>query len=179
MAPAPRQKYTRKKNRNTKRITDRAVVIARITRWKHSDISDASLYGYIQKLKEFKAFCESNEPAVLHTEMAAKKLQADLRKTCKSAFRSYRKVMLRVEKEVRKAHPRVDFKKEFKATNVVTNLENIKRADEYFELATAMVGKAKNGKYVAKTEQQYKSKPVGELSISTVRRRMSPYVVEL
>ena len=78
MAPAPRRKYTRKKNRNTKRITDRAVVIARITRWKHSDISDASLYGYVQKLKEFKAFCESNEPAVLHTERVAKKLQEDL-----------------------------------------------------------------------------------------------------
>ena len=100
-------------------------------------------------------------------------------KTCKNAFRSYRKVMLRVEKEVRKTHPSVDFKKEFKATNVVTNLENVKRADEYFELATAIVGKAKNGKYVAKTEKRYKSKPVGELSISSVRRRMSPYVVDL
>ena len=87
--------------------------------------------------------------------------------------------MLRVEKEVRKTHPSVDFKKEFKATNVVTNLENVKRADEYFELATAIVGKAKNGKYVAKTEKRYKSKPVGELSISSVRRRMSPYVVDL
>ena len=76
-------------------------------------------------------------------------------------------------------HPSVDFKKEFKATNVVTNLENVKRADEYFELATAIVGKAKNGKYVAKTEKRYKSKPVGELSISSVRRRMSPYVVDL
>ena len=30
---------------------------------------------------------------------------------------------------------------------------------------------------IAKTTKRYKSKPVAELSISTVRRRMSPYVV--
>lgn len=85
--------------------------------------------------------------------------------------------MLRVEKEVRKAHPSVDFKKEFKATNVVTNLENVKKSEEYFTMGTAIVGNANNGKYIAKTEKSYKSKPVGELSISTVRRRMSRYVV--
>ena len=79
MTPAPKRKSTRKKTPNTKRITDRAVVIARITRWKHSDIGDASLYGYIRKLKEFKAFCENNEPSVLNTERRAKKLQDDLR----------------------------------------------------------------------------------------------------
>ena len=79
MTPAPKRKSTRKKTPNTKRITDRAVVIARITRWKHSDIGEASLYGYIRKLKEFKAFCENNEPSVLNTERRAKKLQDDLR----------------------------------------------------------------------------------------------------
>ena len=79
MTPAPQRQYTRKKTPNTKRITDRAVVIARITRWKHSDIGEVSLYGYIRKLKEFKTFCENNEPSVLYTERRAKKLQDDLR----------------------------------------------------------------------------------------------------
>jgi len=97
-------------------------------------------------------------------------------KTCKSNFRSYRKVMLRVEKEVIKKTglPKDIFKSDFKATNVVTNLENVKKADEYFDLVSDVVGKAKNGNYVSRTERTYKSKPIGELSISTVRRRMIP-----
>jgi hypothetical protein len=99
-------------------------------------------------------------------------------KTCRAAFRSYRKVMLRVEKEVLKVHRTVNFKRDFKASNIVTNVANVHKADEYFEVgSTAMVGNANNGKYIAKTETRYKSKPVGELSISTVRRRLSPYVV--
>jgi hypothetical protein len=79
MAPARRKKFKRTKNRNTKRITDRAVVVARVNRWKHSDIGDASLYGYTRKLKEFKAFCENNEPDVLNTERVAKTLATKLR----------------------------------------------------------------------------------------------------
>ena len=99
-------------------------------------------------------------------------------KTCRNAFYSYRKVMIRVEKEVLKVHPTVNFKRDFKATNVVTDIENIQKAQSYFEVsALAMVGDAKNGKYIAKTQKRYKMKPVAELSISTVRRRMSPYVV--
>ena len=86
--------------------------------------------------------------------------------------------MLRVENEVLKVHPTVNFKRDFKASNIVTNVANVHKADEYFEVgSTAMVGNANNGKYIAKTEKRYKSKPVGELSISTVRRRLSPYVV--
>ena len=41
-------------------------------------------------------------------------------------------------------------------------------------MVSDVVGKAKNGKYVCRTEKRYKSKPIGELSTSTVRRRMSP-----
>ena len=99
-------------------------------------------------------------------------------KTCRNAFWSYRKVMLRVEKEVLKVHPNVNFKRDFSGRNIVTNVANVHKADEYFEVgSTAIVGNANNGKYIAKTTKRYKSKPVAELSISTVRRRMSPYVV--
>ena len=76
-------------------------------------------------------------------------------KTCKSNFRSYRNVMLRVEKEIIKKTglPKDIFKSDFKATNVVTNLENVKKADEYIDLVSVVVGKAKNGKYVSRTER--------------------------
>ena len=189
-------------------------VLARITRWKHSDIGDASLYGYIRKLKEFLAFCKNNEPGVLYTKSVAKKLQEDLRLpdskkmacyfnlaklklTGYAAFELFMGSKLKSDntnytkeyyggyrsafKKIcvwQNVYPSVNFKNDFKTTNVVTNLENVKKADEYFELATAIVGKANNGKYIAKTKKRYKSKPVGELSISTVRRRISPYVVD-
>ena len=77
-----------------------------------------------------------------------------------------------------KVHPNVNFKRDFSGRNIVTNVANVHKADEYFEVgSTAIVGNANNGKYIAKTTKRYKSKPVAELSISTVRRRMSPYVV--
>ena len=47
-------------------------------------------------------------------------------KTCKNAFRSYRKVMLRVEKEVRKTHPSVDFKKNLKQRTLLQILKMLK-----------------------------------------------------
>ena len=98
-------------------------------------------------------------------------------KTCRAAFRGYQQVMRRVEKEVQKSHPAISFKRDFGSTNVVTNIDNVNRAHGYFKLAKAIVGGANNGKYISKTGKHYKSKPIGELSISTIRRRLNKYVV--
>jgi hypothetical protein len=42
--------------------------------------------------------------------------------------------MLRVEKEVRKVHPTVNFKRDFRAGDIVTNVENVQKAQSYFEV---------------------------------------------
>lgn len=41
---------------------------------------------------------------------------------------------------------------------------SINEADSDYKLAWAIVGDAKNGKYIAKTNKRYKSKPMRELS---------------
>jgi hypothetical protein len=46
MVNAPKRTRTKKqKSRNTRAITNRAVVRARIDRWKNTDVGDSSLYG--------------------------------------------------------------------------------------------------------------------------------------
>ena len=82
--------------------------------------------------------------------------------------------------EVKKSHPTIDFKKDFTTTNVVTNTENINKAHKYFKIAVGIVGPPNNGKYIAKSNKRYKSKPIGELSVSTIRRRLkNNYVVDV
>lgn len=101
-------------------------------------------------------------------------------KRCRAAFRGYRRVMRAVMNEVKKSHPTINFKKDFTSTNVVTNAENINKAHKYFKIAVGIVGPSNNGKYIAKTDKRYKSKPIGELSVSTIRRRLkNNYVVDV
>ena len=94
-------------------------------------------------------------------------------KKCRSVFRGYQQVMRRVEREVKKSYPEINFKRDFTHTNTLTFADEINKAHCYFKIAGAIVGDAKNGKYIAKTAKRYKSKPIGELSVSTVRRRLT------
>ena len=66
MVNATKKTRTKKrKSRNTRQITNRAVVRARILTWKNADVGASSLYGYTRKIKEFHEFCTNNEPSVL------------------------------------------------------------------------------------------------------------------
>ena len=80
MVNATKKTRTKKrKSRNTRQITNRAVVRARILTWKNADVGASSLYGYTRKIKEFHEFCTNNEPSVLLTERQANTLQKKLK----------------------------------------------------------------------------------------------------